>query len=64
MVSVENVAIFEDDFVLKPDVKGKYVYQAIQHTMKVIPNWDVIALSLNVISESRLDFFVNFSDQK
>jgi len=55
------VAIFEDDFILQPFVDPTYVNKMLLETSNMIPDWDVIALSLNIYSEILLNQYVNFS---
>lgn len=47
-----HIAIFEDDFILQPFVDPLYVKNAVMEAMNIIPDWEVIALSLNIISET------------
>ena len=49
---VEHIAVFEDDFVFQGHVNLSMVQSAIQETMSSVPYWDVIVLSLNIISET------------
>lgn len=55
------VAIFEDDFVLQSFVDPTSVQAFLRETTRLVPDWDVIALSLSVYSENPLGLFVNFS---
>ena len=57
---LSHVAIFEDDFVFQPFVNLSMVQDAVDDTMKKIPHWDVIALSLNIVSETVLNESVHF----
>jgi GR25 family glycosyltransferase involved in LPS biosynthesis len=50
--NVDHIAIFEDDFVFHSYVDNAMVQHAISETMFRIPHWDVIALSLNILSET------------
>ena len=49
---VEHIAVFEDDFVFQGHVNLSMVQSAIQETMSSVPYWDVIVLSLNILSET------------
>ena len=50
----DHVAIFEDDFTWQPLVRPDMVQAAIAKAMELVPNWDVIALSLNIALEKPL----------
>ncbi len=50
-----TLLLFEDDFVLHRFVDKSMIQAAIKKTMVVIPDWDVIALSLNIGSETVLE---------
>lgn len=60
--SYKIVAIFEDDFIFQSFVNLEYVENIVSETMKHVPDWDVIALSLNIYEETPLRKFVNFSE--
>lgn len=51
-LELNTVAIFEDDFVLQPFFDPTYFNELIYNTTSLVPNWDVIVLSLNIQSET------------
>ena len=46
-----HVAIFEDDFGWKPYVDPAQVQKVLYQAMQMVPEWDVIGLSLNIQEE-------------
>jgi len=61
-LQLNTVAIFEDDFILQPFVDPTYFNEFIHNTTLFVPNWDVIALGLNIQSETVMKSFeVDFS---
>lgn len=59
LLSWETVAIFEDDFVWNNHTNPKLVQGAIRQIIQAVGNWDVIAISLNIIKHEPL---INVSD--
>lgn len=55
----DEVAIFEDDFVLKPEIDPALVQPAIRNIKEKVPDWDVIALSLNIQKQTFVQKFKN-----
>lgn len=47
---VESVAVFEDDFAWSSDVEPTRVLPIVEEIQRTYKSWDVIALSLNILS--------------
>ena len=54
------VAIFEDDFRWSDNIDPKLIPGAIHSLMRSFQNWDVIALSLNILDKTELQPHVEF----
>ena len=48
----EHVAVFEDDFEWSERVDPKYVMKALDRVHRLHPDWDLIAISLNLLNYS------------
>ena len=60
----DHVAIFEDDFAWQPFVRPDMVQAAIAEAMELVPHWDVIGLSFNVVHETLMDLRVQFAPEQ